>query len=814
MASNAKGGLELGLVTRGRGKVFVAAAGLPHGCALRARTAAGEPAPAQLVKTIDNTKVLTAAVLTQDQTLSVLDAEGAELARVPVPAAKTALSSKFNTFAHREGADKIRNADVDALDAELELDYLIDDFESRVARGRLSIWGVRPEDADKPLDLLVLAGDGHVASSGWVRMGGGCADAPAYPGVLRRTVDFSLRIPEALDRFFVWARYAEDGETIAFNWYDPAAVAGLKAWWDTEHVAAFSDDRYHDWFCARHRADERELGLQRATWRRLAEQPTFSLVATLSAATADQLRQLADSVLAQTYPELEFVLVNADPADAALAAEAARLEAADPRVRVVVLERGLGAERALEAGARAATGEFIGFAGSGDVLEPDLLFRYAKAVNDEPECDLLYCDEDELGDGRYAKPFFKPDWDPVFLCSAGYVRHLLCVRASVVRGLPERPGRDADGAQELDLAFLVGERARAIVHVPRVLYHVRAGASEAGALAGARGALADAARERVVQAHLDRLGLPATAHAGMRAPERFPGEGCYVEWALPEPAPLVSIVIPSHEAASILRTCVESIYARTTYPNYEIVVVENGSREPATFALYEELQAAHGNLKVVTCEQPDGFNFSRLINCGAAASAGEFLLMLNNDTEVVTPDWLELMAGPAAADASIGCVGAKLLYPDDTIQHVGVSMGRGHGPFHVDLMRAGDDPCAYGTAALPHQMSAVTGACILVRKALFDEVGGLDESLPVDFNDIDFCMRLRARGCKNLVVPHAVLHHYESVSRGAEKNPVKWESLMGSTGRFAARWGRTLFYGDPFYSKNFRFNDAYHHLDA
>lgn len=703
----------------------------------------------------------------------------------------------------------------DGLDVELAVEHLIADYERRIARGRLNIFDVDATAVSRSVEFAILNEDGDLVLDGWSLLGDACRERLGYPGIMVRRLDFSVLIPAEIRSFSLYARYADDGEVIACSHFDQARVDELCSQWDEGHVAAGLDGRYEEWFLTRHRSGERELALQRDSWQGLAEQPTFSVIVPLFRTSIAYLNEMAASVLAQTYPKLELVLVNASPELAGLASEVAKLAAADSRVRVVALDSNLGITENTNAGIRAATGDFLAFCDHDDAIEPDALFWYAKAVNDHPETDLLYCDEDYLNGERHQWPNLKPDWDIDLLCSMNYVCHMLCVRRSIVEGLPKLPGKEFDGAQDHNMTFLVGERARNVYHVRRILYHWR---MHEGSTAGEQGvdqkSYAIEAERRAVQGHLDRMGIKAIARMGYRQAPRAPFDRCYVDFAVPDPAeqPVISIVIPSHEASDLLRACVESIYEKTTWQAFEVVVVENGSRDPATFALYDELAAAHPSFRVVECEQPDGFNFSLLANRGADASRGEYVLLLNNDTEVISPDWLEQMMGPMA-DSQMGVVGAKLLYPDDTVQHVGVAVGRSYGPFHVEPMKPAEDPCYYECAVLPHQAMAVTGACLLTRKELYDRLGGLDESFPVDYNDIDYCLRVREAGYRVLEQPRALLRHRESVSRGEGDPASILASRVSSLGRFHARWGHYLSYGDPFYNKNFRFNNPYHMLD-
>ena len=566
-------------------------------------------------------------------------------------------------------------------------------------------------------------------------------------------------------------------------------------------AGAAGDPRYDEWFRA-HRTQEEELAHQRAAASELASAskltaaselgtfPLISIVMPVFRPDPQFLHAAIGSVTAQTYPHWELVLVNASPDDAAanaVLADAAR----DERVKIVTVDNTSIAENT-NAGIAAATGDYVGFCDHDDVLEPDCLWEYAQAITDHPEADLLYCDEDNLRGDRYCAPALKVDFDLTRLESHNYITHLLMVSRRAL-DLTERSSADVSGAQDYDLALKVADVARDIVHIPHVLYHWR---QHEGSTAGGTDAkpYAHEAGRRALQAHFARRGIAADIEDG---------ELLYtyrVRPRLPDPAPLISIVIPSHDHADLLEHCVSSILDKTTYTNYEIVVVENGSVEPETFSLYTRL-GADERVRVVTWESVDGedagFNYSRLVNFGVSHTHGDLLVFLNNDTEVISPDWLEELAAPLARP-KVGVVGAELLFEDGLVQHAGMLVHPNGNFGHYCQNLPGDAISGGYMLNMPWEPSMVTGACQMFRSSLFNELGGYDEALAVGYNDGDFCLRAREAGYTVVYTPYAKLYHREFSSRGRESTDARLIGRLDrERARFAEKHATLLAHGDP-----------------
>lgn len=611
----------------------------------------------------------------------------------------------------------------------------------------------------------------------------------AMPEVEGREVQFSLRLPREERDLILTVSDEDCPENDSFIVLTRERLRELCDHWHELTLSAQWDDRYDGWFRER-RATPTKLALQRTLSSSCG--PTFSLIVPLFNTPLGFFREMVSSVEAQSYPNWELVLVNASPENEGLRDAVDEACSADSRVVAVALSKNLGISLNTNAGVAAATGDFVGFLDHDDIVEPDLLFEYASAIQKDATIDMLYCDEDKIFSGeRYAEPFFKPDFAIDTLRSFNYICHLLCVRRSLWNELePSTP--EVDGAQDHFMTLQASEHARTIRHVPRILYHWRVSETSTAASAETK-AYATEAGIRAVQAHLDRCGLRARALAGPR-PFSY-----RIRYELPSSAPLVSVIIPNKDQVEILERCVSSILEKTTYGNYEIVIVENNSTDSATFAYYDRVCAEHPGV-VHTIRWPGEFNFSKIVNFGAASAQGEYLLLLNNDTEVITSGWMELMLG-VCQRPDVGAVGVRLFYPDDTIQHAGVSV-RGEGPSHIARCLPRGDWGYYALADTVQDLSAVTAACVMVGRSAWNEVGGFTEELAVAFNDVDFCLKLREAGYLVVYDPEVELYHYESLSRGGEIGEDKQVRFHNEVWTLKQRWTRYFTVGDPYVTPN------------
>lgn len=606
---------------------------------------------------------------------------------------------------------------------------------------------------------------------------------------------FSLTIPAGSEGCCIWLHPFEESLSSGFAVLEDAKIAALRDSWNALTRSADRDSRYEDWFLGTHRAKPDELELQRRA--RFADEPLFSIIVPLFNTRLDFLRDMAESVIAQTYPNFELLLVNASPDNEELKAAAQRLADSDKRVHHILLDANKGITENTNEGIKKAHGDFLCFLDHDDTIEPNVLFEYASAINRYPRTDLLYCDEDKLVDGGYAYPYFKPDFNLDLLRGINYICHFLTVRKSVLDAL-DLPTSIYDGAQDYHMTFRIAEAGGNVFHARKVLYHWRIHEHSTAGDAEEKPYTMEAAR-LCVQHHLERCGIDAEAVNSQRVPRNYE-----VKYRLRE-NPLVSIIIPTKDNKRVLETCIDSIFGKSTYANYEIIVVENNSVEPETFAYYEKIDA-DPRVSIVTWEEE--FNFSALMNFGARHARGEFFILLNNDTEVISHDWIERMLGPCSR-SDVGMVGARLLFSDGTVQHAGVLVDAGAGPGHLNYKLPRTRPGYFNTAVLTQDLSAVTAACLMVKASVFQELDGFDESFVVDYNDIDFCLRARELGYLVVYEAGAELHHHESVSRGPRQTDAQKIRFCKEQGLFRQRWAKYFAKGDPYYNPNLVNNGYY-----
>lgn len=526
----------------------------------------------------------------------------------------------------------------------------------------------------------------------------------------------------------------------------------------------------------------------------LPARPVISVAMRVQDTPVDHLRGAIASVRAQLYPHWELCIVDDASGAADVTALLASEAAEDPRIRVARNLSPAGPTAAANAAIDTARGTFVVLMAPEDRLAEHALYEIAAELARFPDAAVIYSDEDGIdGRGERCSPCFKPDFDPDLLLGRNLVRHIAAYR----RDLIDRVGglRDGfEGSHDHDLALRATAECGAarVRHVPAVLYHARlpAAADEARrsagrrAAEGSRRAVADSLAARGVSARLDWVEL---------APETL-----RVMWPVPQPAPLVSVIVPTRDRADMLGECADGVLNRTDYKALEFLVVDNGSTEAETFALFDRLRR---DTRVRVIAAPGPFNFSALNNRAVAEARGSVLVLLNNDTSVIDPAWLHEMVAQAVRP-DVGAVGAKLSYPDGTLQHGGVVVGAGGVAGHYALGAAGDDPGAMASLALVRQVTAVTAACLAVRTEVFREAGGFDEEgLAVAFNDVDFCLRVAACGYRNLWTPFARLHHRESVSRGVDFDGEKAARFAREVALMRQRWGTATFV-DPFFNPN------------
>ena len=545
------------------------------------------------------------------------------------------------------------------------------------------------------------------------------------------------------------------------------------------------------------RVSRQELFAQRKT--KFSYAPKFSVVVPLYHTPAKFLKDLVRSMMYQSYANWELCLVNASPEDVHLTSLLENWAMRDKRIRVIRLEKNLGIAQNTNAGIEASTGEFIAFLDHDDFLEPDALFCYVDALNKDKTIDVFYSDEDKTDEyaAHYFYPHFKSDFNIDLLHANNYMCHFLAVRKSLVDtvgGLNEK----FDGAQDYDFVLRLTENTKKIYHCQRILYHWRCSNQSTAASQGNK-MYAIHAGKAALNAHYKRIGWNARAQEGAV-------DGWYQTKFTLKEEPLVSILIPNKDHTDDLDVCLNSFFERADYQNYEFIIIENNSVLPETFAYYEKIEKEHDNVKVVYWEA--GFNYSAINNFGFKFAKGDYIMLLNNDVELITPDIFQSMLG-FCMRPEVGIVGAKLLYNDHTVQHAGVLVGAGGLADHVFKGIHEDDPGYMGRAISSQDVSAVTAACLLVKRSVYEEVGGLEEEFQVAFNDVDFCLKVRKAGYLIVYDADVKLFHYESKSRGMEDTTDRFIRFGNEMMLLNSKWDILSTFVDPYYNPNLSYLEYY-----
>ncbi len=550
---------------------------------------------------------------------------------------------------------------------------------------------------------------------------------------------------------------------------------------------------YERWVTTYDTLTNDRLSAQRESSRHLPRRPLISILVPVYNTPEKWLTKAIASVGEQTYSNWELCLADDASTAPHVRPVLEHYAAADPRIKVCFREKNGHISAASNSALELATGDFIALLDHDDELTPHALYEVAMAHNADPTADFFYSDEDKIDEeGHRHEPYFKPDFLPDLFLAQNYTSHLTVYRASLMRQAGGfRIGYE--GSQDWDLALrvvsLIPDHSK-IRHIPKILYHWRAIPGSTALLSSEKNYPVKAAHKALTD-HFARLKQPVELIP-------VPGDHWRVKYPLPAQPPLVSLLIPTRNGLKFLQRCVDSILEKTTYPNYEILIVDNGSDDPATLDYFKKV-AAKKSVRVVPFNAP--FNYSAINNFAAKQANGTILGLLNNDLEVIHADWLHEMVAQALRP-QIGCVGAMLYYPNDTIQHAGVIIGLGGVAGHAFRDFPRNTEGVFNRARLVQNYGAVTAACLVIRKSVFDQVGGLDEkSLAVAFNDVDFCLKVRAAGYLNLWTPFAELYHHESASRGVEDTPEKHERFRGEVETMMKRWEKELKH-DPAYNPN------------
>ena len=801
-------------VCRGEGKVYslVTLSGEVPGCKLSAfsRTAAGYEVPVSLIlRKGRGDWVLAVPILSVAQvcTIAAVGCDGRVVAQrdFVFKPALSRLKSVANTLRNDSIAQAIRNYDAwpngSATSFEL-LRVLPMQDGSVVLHVCISVTALSRDDLNGGFDTRFLRSDGSVFDVDClIAMQDTVTSSFEYDGLWVRKIVYSMRMKMPVSSFFVWVASFKAGGLEGFfeiNAIDVERKLDYRRCATCD--ASLDNEEYEEWFRREHAAKDFELSIQEQY--EFSQRPLFSIVMPLHRSSVDSLIRSVECVLRQSYGHFQLVLVNASPDALELTAAALEYALEDSRVTYTEQKMSLHVSESCDVGITVSRGDYVCFLIPGDELTPDALFCCARTINENLAVDLLYSDEDVTDGTRLFSPFFKPDWSPDLLESMNYVSRFMCVRKAVVDGLGSRINA-FDCSYDYHLALCVTESTDNVWHIPRVLYHrfvhetsASDGFDNANDLLGAD--------MRALEARMQRKGAFAKVQPNPRLPF---GSGFEVTYKLTS-SPLVSVIIPNKDNTDMLSRCIESIIERTTYSNYEIIIVENNSEESGTFEYYDRIQAQYERVRIV--RYCGAFNYSLVNNYGVGSASGDYLLFLNNDTEIVTEDWMERMLALCARD-STGAVGVKLVYPDRSVQHGGV-IGLDGGPYHLFTYVDADAAGYYGLLQRRRNLSAVTAACMMVKRSAFDEAGGFNEEFVVDYNDVALCLAIQDAGHLVVYEPAVEVVHFESVSRGGhdtDESKIRWAHEKAL---LFEKWPQFSALPDPFGSPNCRRYQNEHYL--
>ena len=527
------------------------------------------------------------------------------------------------------------------------------------------------------------------------------------------------------------------------------------------------------------------------------KKPKISIVVPMYNTNETFFKELIDCLKEQTYKNFEICLADGSEEENSNLKQYIN----DDRVKYKFLNSNKGISENTNEAIKMATGDYIGFLDHDDLLSKDALFEVVKTINDKNEPDFIYSDEDKI-DEKYERfePYFKPDFSPETLECNNYITHFVVVKRSLLNEVGLLNSK-FNGAQDFDFVLRATEKANQIVHISKILYHWRVHKSSTANVADSKPYAYEAGGE-VIKSHLKRTNKKGKVEFGQEVP------GIYkIEYEV-KGNPKVSILIPNKDHIELLKQCINSILKLTTYDNYEIVIIENNSEKEETFKYYTEI-SKNDKVRVIDYtktlkkNEPREFNYSKIINFGVKKVNGDFILQLNNDTKLLTPNWLELFIG-YAQEKEIGAVGAKLYYEDKTLQHAGIIIGLSGIAGNALVNLPFGKHAYFGREAATRNVSAVTGACLFARRELYNEVGYMEEEkFKVAFNDVDFCLKLLQKGYRIVYNPYIELIHYESKTRGYEYSKKQEERFEKEANNFKEKWKEVLEKGDPYYNKNF-----------
>lgn len=542
--------------------------------------------------------------------------------------------------------------------------------------------------------------------------------------------------------------------------------------------------------------------------QKLKQQPLVSIILPTYNTKHKYLKECLDSVRAQIYENWELCIVDDASTDFSVRKTIKEYAEKDNRIKYKFLSTNLHISGASNKALTLSTGLFICLLDHDDILWPNALYEVAKAINEHPNADIIYSDEDKINDNRHMHlgAFFKPDWNPDFLRSVNYITHLTTIRRSFMNKL-QGFNSEYNGAQDWDLLLRATTMSNEIYHIPKVIYSWRIHTKSTAKSTSAKPYVVNAQKKALI-ADAKRRGYENVYIVQDKKHKGY--------WNVTYPVvgkPLISIIIPSKNQYKVIKRCINSIYQKTTYKNYEIILVDTGSTDKRVLSLYREFKRKHSNFKLV--EWPEvPFSYSRSCNKGVEEANGEIIVLLNNDTEVITPNWLELMAGDAQRK-EIGAVGCLLFYPDGYhIQHAGVGVGLGGAAansFSKMTLSQRMSQTQHLMLNTKHDMTVVTAACLMIRKNVFDEIKGFSEEFRVTYNDVDLCLRLYEKGYQNLYTPYVRLKHYESLSIGSPKEVKKRDTkeFLSSKRLFTKTWKKYIIH-DPNLNPNLSKDNAFY----
>lgn len=552
----------------------------------------------------------------------------------------------------------------------------------------------------------------------------------------------------------------------------------------------YTDSELYKMWMINNEPNEKEL--QKMKQITFDKEPLISVVVPMYNTNEKYFEELVESMQNQIYKRWELCLADGSSEKNPKFEDIA---SRDNRIFYKFLNQNKGISGNSNEALKMANGKYITLLDHDDLLAPTSLFEFVKTINEDNEPDFMYSDEDKINDnGERYNPFFKPDYSPETLSVHNYITHQIMFKKELL----DKVGmfdEGFNGAQDYDLVLRLVENSRSIIHISKILYHWRASQGSTADNADSKPYAFEAGR-RAVESHIRRIGLEGKVENGQDIP------GVYKITYDIVGNPKVSILIPNKDGIKYLKTCIKSILKLTTYNNYEIVIIENNSENKSTFDYYEKIKN-HPKIKILEYKEKE-FNYSKIINFGVENTDGDYILQLNNDTKLITPNWLELFIG-YAQQKSIGAIGARLYYKDKSLQHAGIATGIAGtaGALLVNLEYG--KHAYYGFEAITRNVSAVTGACLFARRSIYKEVGYMDEEkFKVAFNDVDFCLKILEKGYRIVYNPYIELYHFESKTRGYDDlDSNKKARFDKEAEEFKNKWKRVLSKPDKYYNRNF-----------